>query len=172
MRIFNVHTKTVTLLTIPRLRNDQGFTYIGLLILLAILSVVTLGTVTLDAIVKRRHAEEELLRIGNDFRKALILYAINSPVGSSRYPSKLEDLCRDPRFQKPKRYLRMVLPDPLTGKTLWGIIRSPDGQGILGIYSLAEGNPIKIAMFDEEFREFTNSKTYQDWIFSTQVYKK
>lgn len=144
----------------------HGFTYLGLIIFLAILSVTALGTISLDAIAKRRQAEEELLRIGKEFRRALILYAVNSPAGTNRLPRSLEDLCRDPRYSNTKRYLRKVYSDPLTGNSEWGLVRSPDGSGIVGVYSLAAGTTLKVAMFDQEFDHFSKATTYREWVFS------
>lgn len=158
--------------SIPRNRfrsKNDGFSYVALLIFLAILAVSALGTANLESIVKRRIAEQELLRIGKEFKKAMALYAVNSPVGSSPFPKRLEDLTQDPRYERPKRYLRQVYDDPLTGSAEWGIIRSQDGAGIIGIYSRADQQPIKIDLFNEEFKSFRNASSYHQWIFTNQL---
>lgn len=55
-------------------------------------------------------------------------------------------------------------PDPITGKTEWGIVQAPTG-GIMGIYSLSEEKPIKLANFEVKDKEFEVKEKYADWKF-------
>src|SRR5438552_526114 len=110
----------------------RGFTYIGLLMFLAILSITATASVTLGALVERRSAEQELLRIGGEYRRALQSYA---SAGGNRYPGSLQELVRDPRSAAVRRHLRQVYVDPLTGRDEWGVVLVPGG-GIAGVYSL------------------------------------
>ncbi|HEY4374422.1 MAG TPA: hypothetical protein VGN52_21050 [Burkholderiales bacterium] len=64
-----------------------------------------------------------------------------------------------------RRHLRRLYADPLTGKPGWGTIPAPGG-GIMGVYSLAKGTPIKIALFDPELADFEGKTSYADWQFS------
>lgn len=152
-----------------RLLRDGGFTYIGLLILMAIIALVATASLQLGAIVQRRAAEEELLAIGKEYRNALQSYANLTPIGQKRYPPSLAELLKDPRFPQNVRHLRKIYADPLSGKEEWGIVRPVEGQGVLAVYSLAEAKPIKIGNFDAEWRGFENSQSYQDWRFGIAV---
>jgi type II secretory pathway pseudopilin PulG len=143
----------------------RGFTYLGLLILLAVIGIAAAAALQVGAIVQRRAAEEELLAIGNEFRQALISYANATPAGQKRAPATLQDLFRDPRYPDVRRHLRKLYADPLTGREEWGVVVWQDGSGIAGIYSLAQGQPIKIGHFATPFQEFVGKTSYRDWIF-------
>jgi type II secretory pathway pseudopilin PulG len=147
---------------------ERGFTYIGLLIFVAVIGVAAAATVQVGSILQRRAAEEELLQIGMEFRNALVSYANATPSGQKRAPSSLQDLLKDPRYPNTKRHLRQIYADPLTGKEEWGIVWWPDGSGIAGVYSLSEGRPIKIGRFDAPFQSFEGKTSYQDWRFGVE----
>lgn len=143
-------------------------TYIGLLIFLAIMALVSAATVHLGTLVHRHAAEQELLQIGSEFRNAFISYIVSTPVGTKRYPETLQDLLKDPRVIQTKRHLRNIHIDPISGNDAWGIIKSIDGTGIVGVYSLSNDRPIKVGNFDTEFIHFSAKQTYRDWRFSIE----
>jgi hypothetical protein len=63
-----------------------------------------------------------------------------------------------------RRHLRQIHADPLTGKYEWGLVR--DSQGfILGMYSLAEGRPIKRTGWPAQWGRFEEQESYADWVF-------
>lgn len=65
----------------------------------------------------------------------------------------------------PVRHLRRIYPDPLTGRSEWGMVEALDGSGIAGFYSLAETEPFKIGNFEALFSEFSGKTSYRDWVF-------
>lgn len=144
---------------------EDGFTYLGALILVAVISVTATATLKLGAAMQRRAAEEQLLAIGGEFRDAFVSYANATPPGQPRTPQSLEDLLKDPRFPVVRRHLRRVYVDPISGKPEWGTIPAQPGPGIMGVYSLAEGTPIKVGNFELRFQEFEGKTSYQDWTF-------
>lgn len=149
-----------------RCAGTAGFTYIGLLLVVALIALAATATVQLGAIVQRRQAEEELLFVGLQFKAAIRAYFEATPVGMpSTAPRRLEDLLRDPRYPNVRRYLRKIYIDPMTGSTDWGLIHSADGQGILGVYSKSTESPIKIANFPDEVFYFEGKKHFSDWVF-------
>jgi type II secretory pathway pseudopilin PulG len=154
------------LLSNSRIQPHAGFTYIGLLMLLAIIALVASTSLQVGSILQRRAAEEELLTIGLEFRQALQSYAAFSQAGQKRYPSTLADLVKDPRFPHTVRHLRKVYVDPLTGKDEWGVVTAVDGTGILALYSLSKDTPIKVGNFDAVWQGFEASDSYQRWRFS------
>lgn len=148
-----------------RARSERGFTYLGLLILVAIIGIASAASLQAGAALQRRAAEEELLDIGMEFRNALISYANATPVGQRRTPSSLQDLLKDPRYPNPRRHLRKLYADPLTGKEEWGVIEAQDGGGIIGVYSLSNARPIKTGNFEVVFQDFAGKTSYREWRF-------
>jgi type II secretory pathway pseudopilin PulG len=149
-----------------RARQPQaGFTYVGLLIGVAVLgvSLAAIGQVWQTAAVREK--ERELLFVGNEYRNAIRNYYAGTPAGVVRFPRRLEDLVEDHRTPVVRRYLRRVYPDPVTGGERWGIVPSPDG-GIAGVFSLSEERPLKIAGFIGADTKFENAERYSDWKFA------
>lgn len=151
------------------LQRSHGFTYLGLLILIATLTLAATATLQLGMVMQRRAAEEELLKVGSALRNALISYAKATPPGQSRKPKALQELLKDQRHSTLLRHLRMLYADPITGKQEWGLVEAPDKSGIIGIYSLSEAQPIKIKNFDPAFLAFTDKESYQDWKFMSGI---
>ncbi|MFM0340699.1 type II secretion system protein [Paraburkholderia fungorum] len=148
---------------------QRGYAYLALLILIAIIGVTAAATAQLGAIYQRRMAEEELLFVGGEFQRALLSYALATPAGQLPQPHELADLVRDPRYPNPMRHLRKLYADPITGKDDWVLVRSPDGQGIVGIHSASTVHPIKLANFPSEFLGFGKKHSYVDWVFVAQL---
>jgi type II secretory pathway pseudopilin PulG len=149
----------------PKHRHGAGFTYVGLIIVVAIIALVAASTVKLGALLARRAAEEELLEIGAAFCDALKSYADASAPGQRQQPATLEELLRDPRSLNVRRHLRKLFVDPITGEAKWGLLRAPDKIGIVGVYSLSDAQPIKLANFDARFVQFENRQHLSDWKF-------
>lgn len=143
---------------------EAGFTYLGLLILVAILALATSATLTLGSIVQRREAEQRLLEVGAAYRQAIASYLNSSPAGDRRYPGALAELLKDPRYPGVRRHLRQLYPDPITGKNEWGLVGAPGG-GIMGVYSLSNAKPIKIAEFELANESFEEAVHYSQWVF-------
>lgn len=146
-------------------RWSPGFAYILLLIAVAVLGIASAAAVTLGSQIARRDAETQLLAVGAEFERALRSYRSMRGNVASMGPRSLEDLLKDPGQPTLTRHLRQIYPDPLTGKAEWGLQRAPDGT-ISGIYSLAVGEPIKQAGFDELHRSFGDAHTYASWVFT------
>jgi type II secretory pathway pseudopilin PulG len=142
-----------------------GFSYIALLIFIAILGVISAASLQLGSLLQRRAAEEELLAVGTEFRNALVSFANATIPGQNRLPRTLEDLLKDPRYPNPRRHLRKIYTDPISGSSNWGLIPSVDGRGIIGIYSQSDLAPIKINGFDVAYQSFSVAATYRDWRF-------
>ena len=150
---------------IRRSPSNRGFAYLSLLITIAIIGVAAAATLQLGSILQRRAAEEELLAIGSEFRRALISYSSATPAGQPSVPPTLQALLKDPRYPNIRRHLRKLYFDPLTGSQQWGTVMSIDGKGIVGIYSLSTAKPIKIGNFETQFLNFTDKTSYADWVF-------
>lgn len=122
--------------------SQEGFTYLGLLLLLALMAGLSALTLEFSETVAQRSKEAELQAIGDEFSHAFERYYRTAAAGKPAWPSKLEDLLSDPRFPGVVRHLRRIYANPLNGKKQWGTIAAPGG-GIMGVYPLAEGTPIR-----------------------------
>lgn len=148
-------------------RPDAGFTYLGLLILLAILGIVSAAASQIGVVMHRRVSEETLLEVGREFSRALESYRRATPAGQPDEPPALQDLLKDPRFPGAVRHLRKLYHDPITGQQEWGILRSEESKHIVGVFSLSEAQPIKIANFDLRLQGFAGKSSYQQWVFTS-----
>jgi type II secretory pathway pseudopilin PulG len=144
--------------------NQNGFTYLALLFAVAIVGVALAATGVLWSTERQRERERELLFVGGQIRQAIGSYYMRSPGLVKRYPAKLDDLIKDDRFITTQRHMRRRYVDPLTNSNEWGLVTAPEG-GVMGVYSLADGTPIKHAGFDEQDAEFEGKSHYSDWKF-------
>ena len=151
--------------SLPCKAGSRGFTYMGLMILLAIMALVAAAGLKMGTLLQRAAAEEELLEIGAQFSEALRSYAAATPPGKPTQPPTLQDLLKDPRFPNTRRHLRKIFVDPVTGKAEWGIIYLGDKVGVLGVYSLSNARPLKVANFDIRFLNMENREKISDWKF-------
>jgi type II secretory pathway pseudopilin PulG len=157
---------------------EQGFGYVFLLVLIAVLGGVSAYALEEGQLMSRRQAEQELLSVGRSFEEAQYSYSGVRPsepnsgplpgVLTATGPAQLEDLLKDPRVPGVRRHLRKIYPDPLTGKTEWGLVRNQAGH-IVGIHSLSTGTPIKKSGFDARYAHFGEAERYQDWRFGLPV---
>lgn len=145
---------------------QQGFTYLSLVILLAIMGLVGAAALKVDALLARAAAEQELLEAGAAFSAALDSYAAATPQGKPTQPPTLQDLLKDNRFPTIRRHLRKIFVDPISGKAEWGITYVGDKVGVIGVYSLSQAQPLKLANFDGRFQNFENKTHYADWKFT------
>lgn len=145
-------------------RVQAGFTYLGLMLVVAAMGAALAATAQVWATVVQREKEVELLFIGDQFRKALGAYAGGARNANERTPRTLNDLLKDPRHPDNRRYLRQIYIDPMTGKREWGLQKDTKG-GIVGVFSLSEAKPLKVASFAKRDRDFENRTKYAQWIF-------
>lgn len=143
---------------------QDGLTYLGVLLAVAILGTSLAATGTVWRTARRQDAEKELLFVGNEFRKAIETYYQRTPGTVKQYPPSLDALLQDPRTPTIQRYLRKLYRDPITERSEWGLIRAPEG-GIAGVFSLSEEPPLKQANFSKGDEGFAGASKYADWRF-------
>lgn len=143
---------------------ERGFTYIALLIFIAIMSVGLVATGEIWNTSIKREKEQELLFVGNQIRNAIFMYYNHTPGQSGRYPTSLEDLLKDPRSPATKRYLRKLYPDPMTNSSNWELVTGPNGE-IFGVHSSSGDEPLKKSDFSFADRGCEGKTKYSDWVF-------
>ncbi len=148
-------------------RPMSGFTFLGVLMIIAIMSIGLLAVSEVWNIARKREKEQELLFVGHQFREAIKMYCTRGPRGSQIqiYPMYLEDMLKDPRYPNTRRYLRKIYTDPMTGTNDWGLLKNPNGS-IYGVYSLSDGTTIKQDNFDLADAGFVGKSNYADWKFT------
>ena len=139
---------------------SAGFTYLGLLFLIAVLGLTLSSVGVVWSTQIRRDKEAELLFVGDQIRDAIGRYRA---VGG-QYPQALTDLLLDNRAPAVRRFLRTIYVDPITNSADWQLILAPEG-GIMGVASRSKDKPLKVAGFSGSDASFDKADCYCDWQF-------
>lgn len=142
---------------------QHGFGYILVLFAIAALGLLTAGAGQVWHTTAQREKEADLLFIGNQFRQAIRSYHDSTPGETKQYPATLQDLLEDNRFPMPRRHLRQLYRDPMTGSTAWGLVKA--GDRIIGVRSLSDSKPFK-QVFDRRDEALSGKLHYNEWIFT------
>lgn len=120
---------------------SAGYTYIGLLLTVALMSIGLLAASEVWVTNARRQQAVELEWIGEQFVQALGSYYNASPGSVKSYPSTLNELLEDRRFLTMRRHLRQIYRNPFTGKPDWEPILGAGGRiaGVRARLSSPEG---------------------------------
>lgn len=145
-------------------KRQAGFTYLTILFAIAVAGVMLAKTGIDWSQAAQRDKEQELLFVGDQYRKAIALYYERTPGAVKRYPAKLEDLLSDTRYNPPQHYLRKLYRDPIMNQQEWGIVVAPEG-GIMGVHSLSDALPIKNTNFSYADRAFEGGAKCSSWQF-------
>ena len=147
-----------------RCASQNGFTYVWVLAALAVLGIALSAVGTLWSEELRRDREQELIRVGVAYARAIQSYRDSSP-GSARFsPRRLEHLVLDERFPRPRRHLRQLYADPIDSASAWGLITDADGR-IQGVYSRSAQSPLKRVAFEIDGLVLPAANSYSDWKF-------
>lgn len=147
---------------VPR-RPAPGYALVMALLAVALTAVATLAPLRHERQAQQREREIELLWIGEQYRRAIAAYRLASPGSVPAYPAALADLLEDRRFPSPRRHLRRLYPDPMTGRADWTLLRE---QGaIVGVASRSTATPLKRAGFGGRQAGFNEAGQYAQWQF-------
>jgi type II secretory pathway pseudopilin PulG len=141
----------------------QGFTYIGILIFMAIAGIAMAGTGHVWQQQKQRMNEKYLLEIGEQYRLAIGRFYESTPGVIKQYPTSLEQLLEDRRFPVIKRHLRKPFYDPFYPTEPVKLVLV--NQQIVGVYSQSKKAPIRKTQFNEWQKDFQKAKQYSEWRF-------
>src|SRR5471032_148267 len=104
------------------MRRQQGFSYVIVMFLVAVLSIVSVRALENTLTAERRDKEAQLLMIGQAYADAIAAYYNGSPGTEKRWPKKPDDLLLDARANSIVRPLRKLYRDPITGSKVWGYV--------------------------------------------------
>jgi general secretion pathway protein G len=151
---------------------EQGYTFIELLVVSAIIIILASAAMPLAKVTATRTREAELRRVLREMRTAIDKYkdaadlGVISPleikVGSEGYPPDLETLVEgvpaaNDATGKKLKFLRRIPVDPMTKSTEWGM-RSyqddPDStswgrQNVFDVYSTSTGTGLDGTKYNE-----------------------
>ena len=148
----------------PGSSGARGFTYLGLLVAVAVMGILLAVVGEVVATTARRDREEQLLWVGHQYRSAIARYWNQRRT----YPQALQDLLGSaPDDPVLVRYIRRLYPDPMTDAVDWVLLPAPSG-GIMGVASSSSRAPLKTAHFDDADKAFEDASTYGDWKFVFQ----
>ena len=143
---------------------QTGFTYMGVLMLIAIAGIGMAGVGLVWHQNAQRENEKELLFIGEEYRRAIGSYYESSLGAAKQFPLSLDDLLLDKRFPNAKRHIRKLYADPIARNTQWGLIKQQ--AQITGIYSVSKLAPIKKFGFADQYEIFSTAVEYNEWKFN------
>ena len=146
-----------------RRRASHGVVLMGLVVLLALGGLAAVNFAESAVTVRQREHETQLLWVGQQFRQALESYYRSSPGPVKHLPVTLDELVRDTRFPNPVRHLRKIYLDPIQPEVPWGIVKR--GNQIIGVYSQADGTPLRRSGFAPGFEAFEGATQYSAWRF-------
>jgi type II secretory pathway pseudopilin PulG len=130
----------------PEPAGEQGFMLLGLIVAIALILLALSAAATDVAFSLRREREEEAVRRGNQYVRAIQLYYRKN----GHYPGTIEQLENTNNI----RYLRQRYIDPMTGKDDWRMIAVGQnkttvkgffGQPLAGIASTGLGSAAGMA---------------------------
>ena len=111
-----------------------------------------------------RTREQHLLRIGDQYARALADYLAAAPGQDRRPPQQLQQLLLDTRFAGTRRHLRALYPDPVTGRPDWVLVRDARGD-IIGLHSASVAQPWAQVALSLAHCELPAARRYADWVF-------
>lgn len=143
---------------------DRGYTYLGLLLLLAVLGAALAEAATVWRTQTQRWREAELRFRGEQIKAAIAHYREASP--QRGWPTSLEALVEDRRGGRVRHHLRRLWTDPFTGAADWVLLPAPDAAsrgGIAGVRSRSQAERIS----DPTTPTLGPRPAVSDWRFET-----
>ena len=141
----------------------RGFTFLGLLYVVMLLSMTAVMASALWSMAQRGEEERELVFAGRQFQSAIERFHSARASGVAPYPRKLEDMLGVTSAPVRLRTLRRIYMDPITRTLDWGLVRLADG-GIIGVFSASDRTTLR----GEELasgRVNGAPATYREWRF-------
>ncbi|MEZ5500663.1 MAG: hypothetical protein R3E77_14720 [Steroidobacteraceae bacterium] len=146
-------------------RNSRGFSYLFVLVLVAVLGMTAAAAGTVWSATVQREREQQLLWVARQYLRAIESYHLNGPGGARGYPRSISDLLEDRRGPILMRHLRRAYDDPMLPGTPLQLERLPDGS-IIGLRSSSRAKPFKQKGFPPGMENLEGADCYCDWVFT------
>jgi type II secretory pathway pseudopilin PulG len=147
---------------IARRAPQSGVVLLALLIALSLLGVALLAGAQVTATLRQRAHEQELLFVGDQYRRAIERYYYAAPPGSPRLlPQNVEQLLLDDRYPQPVQHLRRAYADPFGADWTWVRI----GDRLAGVHSSSHVVPLKRSRFKSRDTGFAAAGDVSQWVF-------
>ena len=140
---------------------DRGFTYLALLLVLALGSALAAGWAQRASQAAQREREWELLYRGGQIAQAIARYRAADPAAPG--PTDLASLLADRRGPQPRHHLRQLYPDPFTGRPDWVLLTDAQRR-LVGVHSRATQRRLLQASGPE-----AEGPLLSDWVFRAQA---
>jgi prepilin-type N-terminal cleavage/methylation domain-containing protein len=129
--------------------HQRGFTFLWVVVAIAILGVGLLAVSEVWVTNARREKLAELDWVGAQFTEAIGSYYYATPASVKAYPQDLRDLIEDHRYGTVRRHLREIYVNPFTGVPNWETVSSPNGgiQGVRANVPSDSGTTVKEFLF-------------------------
>lgn len=127
-----------------RSRRESGFTYLGLLLAIAVLGIGLTAASEVWVTTARRQKMVELEWICSQFTQALASYYEASTGSEKVFPLNVEELLEDHRYITTRRHLRDIYRNPFTGKQDWQWLKGADGRlrGVRALIATEDGRHV------------------------------
>ena len=142
---------------------QRGASYLLTLFMVAAMGFGLAHFGTLWSTAARKERETELLFVGGEFARALASYRSAVPGETVPGPRRLEELLEDPRFPFPRRHLRRLYRDPVTGAADW-VLERREGY-IVGLRSRSAAPALKSAGLPPWVVAPAGPLLHRDWLF-------
>lgn len=144
---------------------QQGYTYLGVLLIVLILGMTLSGATLVSETLRQREKEQELIFSGQQYVNAIRSYYESGAGGVSTFPKSISELLKDPRFPGVRRHMSKPWRDPMTSSGEWDLIVEPDGS-IVGVRSRSRQTPLgKFPMAQSGMDPTVAIPIYHDWQF-------
>ncbi len=147
-----------------RAGSSKGFTLIAALFWIAISALGLTAAGHIWSKSAQRERENDLIRIGTLYARAIASYQIASPGADKQFPASLDALLLDTRFVGTVRHLRKRYADPFIPGQPWGLVRNEAGR-IVGVFSKSVDAPLVLSELRLEDRVMPQARQYSDWKF-------
>ena len=143
---------------------QAGYTLIAMLAAVALIALALSVAGPRWADQNRRAREQELLRVGGLYARAIAEFREDSPGTLKTYPRSLDELTLDKRFVGVRRHLRELYPDPLDPARPWGLVQDLDGN-VVGVFSRSTDEPLIPGAVSLQGVTLAPAHHYADWKF-------
>lgn len=127
-----------------RLQRQDGFTYIGVLIAVALIGIGLLAISEVWTTTTQRQKMVQLDWVGDQYVQAIESYYYANTGSVHFYPPTLDDLLEDKRYLDVKRHIRTLYVNPFANSKAWKTLPAPGG-GIHGIEYAQHDSDLQIS---------------------------